>query len=125
MTVDEDDLLVDELVGDRDGLLGVAGVVADLQDQLLAVDAALGVDVLHRHLGTVLHLHTEDGVLAGERPGDGDHGVGPCRHRRGGGERRGAQEEQRESTHPWGSLLIVGTLKRLKRSVRPGRPGRR
>jgi hypothetical protein len=88
---DEDDLVVDELVGDGHGLLRVAGVVADLEDELLAVDAALGVDVLHRHLGAALHLLAEDGVLAGHRAGGRDHHVGLGRSTRRH-ERRGAEE---------------------------------
>ena len=40
MPGDELDPLVDELVGDRHRLLRVAGVVADLEHQLLADDAA-------------------------------------------------------------------------------------
>ena len=43
--------LVDHLIGDRDRLLGIAGVVADPQGQLFAEHAALGIEVLDRHLG--------------------------------------------------------------------------
>ena len=44
------------LVGDRHGLLRVAGVVADIEVELLAEHAAGGVDVLDGQLGAVLHL---------------------------------------------------------------------
>ena len=42
---------------------------------LLAEHAALGVDVLDRHLGAALHLLAEGGVLAGDRPDHGDRNV--------------------------------------------------
>jgi hypothetical protein len=67
---------VDHLVGHRDRLLGIAGVVADLEHQLLAEDAAGLVEVLDRHLGATLHLLAEGGILAGHGPGRGDHHVG-------------------------------------------------
>ena len=47
------------LVGDRHCLLRIAGVVADIEIELLAEHAAGGVDVLDRHLGAVLHLRAE------------------------------------------------------------------
>ena len=80
----EHDAGVDHLVGDRDRLLGIAGVVADLQDQLLAEHAAGGIDVLDRLLGALLHLLAERGVLAGHRTGGSDGDVGL---RRAGAER--------------------------------------
>ena len=61
-----------ELVGDRDRLLRVAGVVADLQHQLLAEHAALGVDVGDRQLRAILQLLAEGGVLSGNRSDHGD-----------------------------------------------------
>ena len=64
----EDDLVGDQLVGDGGRLLGIAGIVADLQHELLAVHAAGGVDVLDRHLRAALHLLAEGGILAGHRP---------------------------------------------------------
>jgi hypothetical protein len=45
VAVHEDDLLVHHLVGDGDGLFRIAGVVADFELQLLAINATLGVDV--------------------------------------------------------------------------------
>ena len=69
MAGDERDAAAGELVGDGHGLLRIAGVVADLEDQLLAVDAAGGVDVLDRLLGAGLHLLAEGRVLAGHRAG--------------------------------------------------------
>ena len=46
---------------DGDGLFGIAGVVADLEAELLAEDAAGGVDVAHRHLGAAPHLFAKAG----------------------------------------------------------------
>ena len=54
MPGDELRLAVGELFGDRARLLRIAGVVADLQRQLLAEHAAGGVDVGDRLLGAVL-----------------------------------------------------------------------
>ena len=51
---DELDAVADELVGDRDALLGIGDVVADLERDLLAEDAAGGVDVVDGLLGAVL-----------------------------------------------------------------------
>ena len=90
MAGDEDDVLADEPVGDGDGLFWIAGVIADLEPELLAENAAGGVDVRHRHLGAALHLFAEGGVLAGHRTGDGDDdfrlglggGKGQARQRR-------------------------------------------
>ena len=96
--VDEHHALVDELVGHRHRLLRVAGVVTDLDLELLAADAALGVQVLRRQLGAALHLLAEDGVLPGDRAGDGDGHVGVGDggegHRAGG-----AQEQRLQGTH--------------------------
>ena len=60
--IDEFDAVADELVGDRDALLGIGHVVADDERDLLAEDAAGGVDVLDRLLGAVLELRAEGGV---------------------------------------------------------------
>ena len=72
----EGDLPAGKLVGDRDRLARVAGVVADLEHKLAAEHAATGVDVRHRLLGTGPHLGAEHRVLAGHRAsrGDGFHG---------------------------------------------------
>ena len=59
-----------ELLGDCARLLGIAGVVADLELELLAHHAARSVDVGHRRFGAVLELGSERGVLAGHRSGD-------------------------------------------------------
>ena len=61
-----------ELVRDRDALLRIGDVVADRKRELLAHDAAGGVDVLDGLLGAVLELGPEGGVRAGDRSGDAD-----------------------------------------------------
>jgi hypothetical protein len=59
---DELDAVAEHLVGDRHALLGIGGVVAEDELDLLAVDAALGVDVGGGLFGTVLELGAEGGV---------------------------------------------------------------
>ena len=61
-----------QLVGHRHALLGIGHVVAEHQLDLLAVDAALGVDIGGGLLGTVLELGAERGVRPGQRTGDAD-----------------------------------------------------
>ena len=66
----EDDLVRHHLVGDCRRLLGIAGVVADQELELLAVDAAGGVDLLDRHGRAAAKLLAERGVLrrSSDRP---------------------------------------------------------
>jgi hypothetical protein len=68
----EGDSLRHELVGDRHGLLRIAGVVADAEHQLFAQDAAGRVEVGHGHFRAAPHLLAEGGVLSGHRPGGRD-----------------------------------------------------
>ena len=72
MPGDEGDALAGELVGDRDRLLRIAGVVADFEHELLTEHAAGGVDVGDRLFGAGLHLLAERGILAGHRTDDRD-----------------------------------------------------
>ena len=83
---DELHAVADELVGDRHALLRIGHVVAELDGDLLADDAAGRVDVLDRLLGAVLELRAEGGVRAGDRAGDADLDLGL----RGAGEREAA-----------------------------------
>ena len=62
------------LVGDRHGLLRIAGVVADVEIELLAEHAAGGVDVLDGHFAAILHLRAEGGILTGDRANHRDRG---------------------------------------------------
>ena len=64
------DAVADELVGDRDALLGIRHVVALLERDLLAEDAAGLVDVVDRLLRAVGELRAESGVRTGDRAGD-------------------------------------------------------
>ena len=77
------DAVADELVGDRHALLGIGNVVADLEGDLLAQNAALGVDVFHRLLGALLQLRPEGRVGAGDGTGDAELDVGMSRAREG------------------------------------------
>jgi hypothetical protein len=60
------------LVGDRHRLFRIAGIVADLEIELLAQHAAGRVDVLDGHFAAVLHLGAERGVLTRDRAHHGD-----------------------------------------------------
>ena len=66
------DAVADELVGDRNALLGIGDVVARLDLDLLAEDAAGLVDVLGRLIDPLRELRAEGGVGPGDRPGDAD-----------------------------------------------------
>jgi hypothetical protein len=50
-------------------LFRIGDVVAGFDLDLLAEDAARGVDVFDRHLNAVRQLRAESGVGAGDRPG--------------------------------------------------------
>ena len=72
MADDELDAVADEFVGDRNALLGIGDVVALFDLELLAENAALGVEVLRRLLDAGRQLRAERGVRAGDRTGDPD-----------------------------------------------------
>ena len=95
----ENDVLVNHVVRDRDRLLRVAGIVADLELDLLAIDAALGVQVLDRHLGAALHLIAENGILAGHRSGRRDHHIGVRGRGRNAEPGHSAEQHRRQSLH--------------------------
>src|SRR5579883_2336521 len=80
-----------EFVGDGHAFLRVGAVVADLDHELLAEDAAGLVDVGDRLLGTLLELGAEGRVAAGHRAGDTDLDVGR------GVARHGDAEAQRKA----------------------------
>ena len=73
--------VADELVGDRDALLGIGDVVAEFDHDLLAEDAARLVEVLGGLLDALRQLRAERSVGAGDRTGDADHHVGARRAR--------------------------------------------
>ena len=74
-----------ELVGCRHAFLGIGAVVADAEHDLLAENAALGVDVLDRLLDPLLELGAEGGAAAGHGTADRDLDV---RQRPARGERQ-------------------------------------
>jgi hypothetical protein len=82
---DELDPVADKLVGDRHALLRIGHVVALLEGDLLAEDAAGLVDVVDRLLRAVDELGPESRVRAGDRASDAhlDLGAGGARERQG------------------------------------------
>ena len=86
MAAHEHYALADHVVGDVHGLFRVAGVIADLQLQLLAVHAASGVDVGNGLLGALPELFAESGILASHRACNAN---GDLRQRGGGRQHRG------------------------------------
>ena len=67
MSGDEWHLHASEFLGNRARLLWIAGVVADLELELLAEHTAGGVDVGNRELGAILHLLSEGCLTACHR----------------------------------------------------------
>ncbi len=59
MAGDQRHAICGHLVGDGDGLLRIAGVVTDIEIELLAEHAAGGVDVVDGHLPAIRHLRAE------------------------------------------------------------------
>ena len=88
MTDNELDAIADELVGDRNALLRIGHVVALLEGDLLAEDAAGLVDVVDRLLRPHSQLRAERGVWPGDRSRDAhlDLGARSARCRQSGGE---------------------------------------
>ena len=86
--------VADELVRHRNALLRIRNVVALLERDLLAENAAGGVDVVNSLLSAVGQLSAESGVRAGDRSGDAelDLGVGSARKRQRGGKRDARQQ---------------------------------
>src|SRR5690348_10682255 len=72
MADDELDAGRGELVGDRDALPRIGGIIADGHPDLLLQDAARRIDVGDGLLGAVLELRAERGVLAGEGTGEAE-----------------------------------------------------
>ena len=103
MTDDEFYAVADEFVGDRDALFGIGTVIADVQLDLLAEDAARGIDVFDRLLGPVLELGAERRTAAGE--GAGDAKLDLCRsgirESKAKTEGQGKREPLSHSFHLW------------------------
>ena len=80
VAVDEHDAVAEDAVGDRHGLLRIALIVLDVEFDLLAHDAALGVDGVRGSLRALLELVADGRELARHRPRDGERDVvGPSR----------------------------------------------
>ena len=112
MTDDADVAVADDLVGGGHRLLGVAGVVLEVEHEGLPVDAAGLVDRRRCVLGAVLHLLVEDGVLPGDRPDDGDL------HVRLSDARNGHQQHDRSDVHPQHTMSPVVPITRHSRDAR-------
>ena len=77
MPGDELDTIADQLAGERHRLIGVAEIVAHNEIDVLAEDAASGVEIRDRHPGAALVLLAVPRVIAGHRAGRGDQNVRP------------------------------------------------
>src|SRR4029079_7050533 len=72
MAGDQRHVVAGHLVGDGYRLFRIAGVVAELEIELLAEHAACGVDVLDGQFTAILHLSTERCILTGNWADYGD-----------------------------------------------------
>ena len=99
VTDHEFDAVADELVGDRNALLGIGDVVALFDFDFLAEDAARLVDVLSRLRDAVGQLRAERSVRAGDRAGDAELDLGA----------RGARESQARGKQQTGQPIFLHT----------------
>ena len=76
MADDEGDLIADEFIGDRDALFRIGGVVADLDADLLAENAARRIDVGDGLFGAHAQLRAEGRVWARHRHADAEPDFG-------------------------------------------------
>ena len=67
----------DEFVGDRNALLRVGDIIADRDSELLAEDAAVGVDALDSRFDTDAVLFSISGIRSRHRSGDAEHDIRP------------------------------------------------
>jgi len=93
-----DVVLQDHLAGHPHGLVGLALGVAHHQLHLAAEDAALGVDLVHEHLGALGGGLAEESAGAGEDDGEADLDrllrARPERHE----QRDGEQDDESDAT---------------------------
>ena len=94
MADDEMNAVADEFVGDRDALLGIGDVVALLDRDLLAEDAARLVEVIGRLTDALRQLRAKRRVRPGDRTGDADRdlGVSGAAHQQDGGQRQAREK---------------------------------
>src|SRR5690606_5086400 len=100
-------VLVHQAVGDGHGLLRLASVIGFHQGDLLAIDAAGGVDVFGGLGSAAPVLFAERGVRAGVRPGYADNYISLYygRNTQGGGNRQ-SQKAFSENLLRHGVLLL-------------------
>src|SRR4051812_49203929 len=75
MAGDERNFHAGEFFRHRARLFGIAGIIADFQLELLAEDAARGVDVGDGLFGAIAELPPEAGFAARHRAGDADREI--------------------------------------------------
>ncbi len=113
-----DVLLQDQLAGDAHRLVGIALGVAREQLDLAAEHAALGVQLVHVHLGALERGLAEERARSGEDHGEADLdrllGLGGERRRQGQSEQHG-QKAQQHGVPP----LALATRNGRRRSGRP------
>ena len=91
MSDDEFDAVAGHLVGDRDALFGIGGVVAVKNLDFLAHHAAGRVDVGGGLVDAVFHLRAGRGARPSDRSGDAELDLGR------GSSRKGKYKAQREA----------------------------
>src|SRR5260370_25677892 len=91
MTVDELGAVGSKTVGHRNGLVGAGTVIAELDGQLLAENAAGRIDVGRCLFDAIFHLGAGRGVRAGDRAADTELDLGS------GGLHERKREAQRET----------------------------
>ena len=86
MPRDEDDTVVDELLGDGNRLFRVAGVIADDQAHRFTEHPAARIEVGDRHFGAPAKLITDREGLPAHGTGGGDQEFRPRGHDDEGGQ---------------------------------------
>ena len=99
MAVDKLDLLADDVVGDRDRLLGIALVVLDDDLDLAPGDAARLIDQCGGRIGPGLELIADRSELAGHRAGDRYRQIISFHGRRQNRQRRTRNEQDERLSH--------------------------
>jgi hypothetical protein len=96
---DENDPVADQLAGECDRLIGIAGVVTHDQLDALAEHPALGVEIFDRQLGAALVLLAEPRIGPGHVAGDADADLGLRGLSRKASDQDHADSEQSGSDH--------------------------
>ena len=122
MPDDRGDARLDELSGRGDRLLGVAVVVDRQQLDLLAEDAARGVQLGDLHRRALQHLLAEPGHAAGQRPRPADQDLGV--DERSGADRRCEGDNEPYDAMLHGLVLRLTAAMTLTQGARPPCPSR-